>query len=441
MPKGSNEKKIDAVVEQSMKRSNQDSESGTEDLACCKKQKSEGMKVHNKPKEENHMNNLAKNEHETNTEMDAIDIEEVNDEVDNEDSYVYVKVDNIDITRFDPVKISDSVQQLLERMPEIKKSNRSLRILCKNTREKRILMNTWYLAGQPVVFSEPHRRYINTTKRGIIFDVDEDISTNEIEHKTGIKAKRITKRVGGEIRTTKQVILHFDEDMPAYIYLGWKRFRVETFIPEPIRCYNCQKYGHKSNNCNSKIKCPICSKNHSYEKCESRNNNNNERRAVCPNCREGHPASYKGCRVYQEAKSIKRIQVTNSLSYAEAVKSLRNKKTLEINIANIVQPRQTRLSTSGELPSQVSTDNSSQDKTIPDRCPPNDGKLKPNNSVEENSHHNCVNTDVLIKFVQSISVLLSSTKSKEELVAILHQMVEKLVKSIKQPHENVSLSK
>ena len=101
-----------------------------------------------------------------NIEINASDIVEATKDTDNEvDSYVYVKGDNTDISKYDPVRITDALQQLLERTPEIKKSNRSLRILCKNIREKRILLNTWYIVNQPVTFSEPHSRYINKTKR------------------------------------------------------------------------------------------------------------------------------------------------------------------------------------------------------------------------------------------------------------------------------------
>ena len=411
----------DSVVEQSTKRPNSDHDSGAEESTSCKKQKPDYIpNVHNNLNEVNHINTGP-----------AASIEEdVSEEV---ESYVYVKGDNIDITKFDPVKITVAVQHLLERIPTMNKSNNSLRILCQNVREKRILLNTWDLAGVPVTFSEPHRRYVNTIKRGIIFDVDEELSTDEIEQITGVKAKRIIKKIRGETRTTKQVILHFEEEMPRYIYLGWRRFKVETFIPDPVRCYNCQRYGHRSNDCKSKIRCPVCAGNHPYDKCEAKNKNIEERTVVCPNCREGHPASYKGCRVYQEAREIKRIQAINSISYAQAVKSVRNQKSAVTT--NSTQPELVHPTTSGDISTQKYSERSTNDKTIPNVGTSN--SIKP---VDHSNHDKCVNSDVLIKFVQSIGVLLLGNLSRDELVVKLCQKVEEFVTSLNKPQQTNSIS-
>ena len=42
----------------------------------------------------------------------------------------------------------------------------------------------------------------------------------------------------------------FDQPkIPERIKVDYTRERVEQFIPNPLCCYNCQKYGHHKDNC------------------------------------------------------------------------------------------------------------------------------------------------------------------------------------------------
>ena len=278
-------------------------------------------------------------------------------------------------------------------------------------------------------------KFANSASRGIIFDVDEELSDDEISLKIGIPAKRIIKKVRGENKITRQVILFFDDGIPEFIYLGWRRFRVSLYIPEPIRCYNCQAYGHKSNNCRSRVKCPICANNHSYEVCPSKDKNREDQRASCPNCRANHPASYKGCKMYQEAKQIIKIQTEEKLSYADALKSFGRKEN-----RNIAQAEQTK-------PKIVSEDNPAADNTgtddiITDCVNPHTnsehmvstGENIIDTRSDKQNHNQCVNIDKLVEFIQSIGKLLLDQNSKQDLIAKLYQMVDEFVRSIKKPN-------
>jgi len=131
--------------------------------------------------------------------------------------YVYVKGDKVDITSINSCRVFSDICDLIQRKPDITQSNRSLRILCKDETEKNIFMDTSDLAGHRVVFSEPYTKtskFANSASRGIIFDVDEELSDDEISLKIGIPAKRIIKKVRGENKITRQVILFFDDGIP-----------------------------------------------------------------------------------------------------------------------------------------------------------------------------------------------------------------------------------
>ena len=348
------------------------------------------------------------------------------------ESYVFVKGELVDITKINSFGIFSDICELLNRKPDITKINQSLRILCRSKPEKKILMETRYLAGHRVTFSEPYvkaRNSLNELNRGIIFNVEEDVSVEQITHEFGIPATRIIRRVRGESIVTKQVILYFNGAIPEIIYFGWKRYRVALYIPNPTRCYNCQKFGHKANQCRSTVKCPICSGRHSFANCDAQKNDEDKQKAVCPNCNGEHPASYRGCRKYQEAKSIKTIQVSQSVSYSEAVKTFRKTQSLEQTETNNVHPVHSRPMTAVEEISHNSKDISSQDKITvsTSSSPPTEEMSNSINSVAQNSEL----TEVLINFVQTISTLLNGNKSKDELIAELHKMVENLAKSIK----------
>ena len=64
----------------------------------------------------------------------------------------------------------------------------------------------------------------------------------------------------------------FDQPrIPENIKIGYTMERVAQFIPNPLRCYNCQKYGHHEDNCSDG---QVCSKSgqqdpdHHNDKCD-----------------------------------------------------------------------------------------------------------------------------------------------------------------------------
>ena len=442
--------KMNIKAEQSMKRTNRESESGNEEPAHFKKQKSESSKNNREKKEKiENINAITmessmtvegpdatiaamgvgdKNIQNNDIQAKASQSESMEEDLGTlleQETYVYVKGDETDVTKLNSVKITDDFQTLLGRIPTINKSNTSLRILCINNREKQILMNTWSLAGQPVTFSEPYYRTANTSKRGIIFNVDEDLATDEIEARIGVPAKRIIKKVGGVTHTTKQVILYFDGNIPSHIYLGWRRFRVDIYIPEPIRCFNCQKYGHKSINCNSRQVCPVCSGKHSYNTCPVKNDYREKERARCPNCNGGHPASYKGCPKYQHAKQVEELKTKQGITYADAVKEIRKNeisKRIGLQTVGTVDHRHTNaIETITEQNNQCTPDNVNGNNIL------SNGN-RTNELDQTEKHDECVDKLKLTKFVQAISILLlQSELTKQELINKLYQMLAELV--------------
>lgn len=58
--------------------------------------------------------------------------------------------------------------------------------------------------------------------------------------------------------------------------IGWERHRVYEDLSIP-KCFNCQGFFHKKNNCTSKLVCSYCSEEHQFNEC-------NKVTASCKNC-------------------------------------------------------------------------------------------------------------------------------------------------------------
>jgi len=106
-------------------------------------------------------------------------------------------------------------------------------------------------------------RSLNTS-RGVIRSRDiADCNVEEIVEELqpqGVTAASIIHvRDEDSRRRTNTVILTFASPQPPiHITAGYLRVPVEPYTPNPLRCFNCQKYGHSSRACKSTALCVHC---------------------------------------------------------------------------------------------------------------------------------------------------------------------------------------
>ena len=80
---------------------------------------------------------------------------------------------------------------------------------------------------------------------------------NELKKQNVIDVKRITIKKQNEIIETNTYILTFNNPKPPLdIKIGYTVVKVQTYIPNPRRCHNCQKYGHLKQHC-TRNKCVL----------------------------------------------------------------------------------------------------------------------------------------------------------------------------------------
>ena len=121
--------------------------------------------------------------------------------------------------------------------------------------------------------------------------------------------------------------------------MAYFRVNVDVYVPNPLRCHNCQKYGHHEDRCS---KDPICSKcGQTGEHLESRCSNE----LHCVNYGEKHSADSKECRIWHKEKEILRLKFTRNISFVEARKLVEAPTPIPgISYANITQSSMRKVS-------------------------------------------------------------------------------------------------
>lgn len=173
--------------------------------------------------------------------------------------------------------------------------------------------------GNTTVSTTVHRS-LNTSK-GVISEQDFiGLSDEELldgfQDQQVIKVQRIVIRRNDQETPTKHIILTFaTSDMPTSIEAGYLKINVRPYIPNPRRCFKCQRFGHASQVCRGKDTCAKCSSNdHKAESCEASPH--------CVNCGGDHPAYSRSCPSWKREKEIITLTVKEKISFVEARKRL-----------------------------------------------------------------------------------------------------------------------
>ena len=83
---------------------------------------------------------------------------------------------------------------------------------------------------------------------------DTEIKTQE---QGVVEIHRVTvKRDTGKVPTNTLFLTFNTPDLPKEITVGCLKVEVALFVPNPMRCFNCNKFGHTSQRCKVAAKCP-----------------------------------------------------------------------------------------------------------------------------------------------------------------------------------------
>ena len=170
----------------------------------------------------------------------------------------------------------------------------------------------------------PHK--ILNYSRGVIrsrdiFMCEESEILEGLAEEGVIKVDCITRRTQAGVERSGTYFLTFNTpELPEYVHAGYHRIQVNPYIPNPLRCFHCQKLGHNQSKCKNQKVCAKCSgQGHSYEECSLP--------PKCANCPGHHPSSDKKCPKWITEKKIQEYKVLNKCSFPEARKALEHLTT------------------------------------------------------------------------------------------------------------------
>lgn len=165
----------------------------------------------------------------------------------------------------------------------------------------------------------------------------EEIKTN-LQEQDVLDVRRIQIKKNNETINTNTYILTFDSHTPPKeVKAGYIKLNVEPYIPNPLRCHNCQKFGHHKDRCTHSPICERCGENGTHINCE--------KDPKCANCQQNHWANSKNCSIWQKEKEIIKTKHTKNISFPEARKLIENSNYADITKKNIPNINQTRCHT------------------------------------------------------------------------------------------------
>ena len=93
------------------------------------------------------------------------------------------------------------------------------------------------------------------SSRGVIrcrdlADMSEVEIRDELKDQGVAGVNRVTLKKEGKVIPTNTLFLTFGSpELPKEITVGYLKVKVALFVPNPMRCFNCKKFGHTSQRC------------------------------------------------------------------------------------------------------------------------------------------------------------------------------------------------
>ena len=201
-----------------------------------------------------------------------------------------------------------------------------------------LLYQTKNLIELPVKVT-PHRT-LNSSRcviscRELANMTEEDIQ-EELQEQGVTKVERIKRRRDGQLMPTDSYILTINsQNIPSEIKVGFLIRKTKVYIPNPQRCFNCQKYGHNKKFYKNQQRCAKCAQvGHADYECDNE--------VKCANCEGDHPAYMRICPRWKIEQKILKEKFENNISFHEARKRIEGPLSdpTKNSYANVSKPHQ-----------------------------------------------------------------------------------------------------
>ncbi|KAL9872535.1 uncharacterized protein ACN2A1_014579 isoform 1-T4 [Glossina fuscipes fuscipes] len=262
------------------------------------------------------------------------------------------------ISPFAIKKALDSITTYIDSISILRDGN--LLVLAGNPRATEKLIKANSLANLCAISAKLHEK-LNSV-RGVIYapclkHVPEDEIVREMGIQGVTEAYKLTKlNDDGKTRSpTGRIILTFDRyRLPRTVDVAWYKCKVELYIPNPMRCKNCQRLGHTAKRCTNAASCANCGHPPHTVSCT---------RSFCINCNDQHSALDKQCPRFVQMREILKIKTENYCSMGEARRTYRERNP---SVAHGIGKSNTYAAVASQIePSKTLTATASNEKPVP----------------------------------------------------------------------------
>lgn len=215
--------------------------------------------------------------------------------------------------------------------------------ICKKIRDGNILIKTknnvqatklvTLTSLAPTILVDVREHTTLNFSKGVIYSndlrgIEEKEILKELNNQNVTDVKKILKKVGTKLVETGLIIITLSTlDLPEHINIGYEKVRLRPYVPYPLRCKKCLRFGHTTNSCENKKMCPNCALEYHFEeeddicenpsKCVNCSNNNIENNK--------HNAFDKVCPVFLREKEIQAIVSLEKVDRKKAIETYKKR--------------------------------------------------------------------------------------------------------------------
>ena len=235
---------------------------------------------------------------------------------------------------------------------------------------------------------KPHT-YLNTS-RGIIrcpdlAGVSIDDIIDGLADQNVIQARRITITRDGIKCETNRIILTFQTAIvPKTLKVGYLKVPVDLYIPNPLQCYTCFKFGHHESRCNSGSDNICCHCAAPLSTHATPCADDCKKTLKCLSCGGEHMATSRSCPVWQREKEIVSVKYREGLSFQDARRVVTIRVVLPGSYAMAAKGKMVKALELKDAQTQTETVVPTETKTPPPKA----------NSNKKSSNHSSVSSPV-----------------------------------------------
>lgn len=232
-----------------------------------------------------------------------------------------------------------------------------IEVLSKAQATKALAMQTWIDTEITVT---PHRSL--NSSRGVVRCRDFRDCTDEevlaaLQSQGVTELKHLMKKRADTVEPTNTFVLTFNTPTPPKdIRAAYMKIDVEPYIPNPLRCFKCQRFGHGKSSCNRNAVCARCGlEGHEDSGCQATHH--------CANCSGNHPAYSRECPTWCIQRDITKVKTEKNISFFEARKIVEKQTITSSSVSSAPGGRRAGVSYSHATTKPLTTTASAQTQT------------------------------------------------------------------------------